>query len=307
MRIAITSTEGKINKLAITRTVLVLSLLLGCRINDQIYTKGNQSSANFSGEQAYQYTLQQVALGPRTPGSQAHRQFIDWAEYRLRSFEWNTELQRTTNGEHPIINIIARRGSGRPWVILGAHYDSRLLADRDPDPEKRGLPVPGANDGASGVSVLMELARVIPKSLEMRIDIVLFDAEDNGGINDRDWAMGSRKFVSSLNDHPDAVIVLDMIGDEDLNVYIEESSDKDLAYEIWDIANQLGHEEYFISQTRHNIIDDHTPFLLEGIPAVLVIDFDYPYWHTTEDTIDKVSAKSLEILGSTIMEWLKNQ
>jgi Zn-dependent M28 family amino/carboxypeptidase len=200
--------------------------------------------------------------------------------------------------------VIAKQGQGQPWIILGAHYDSRLLADHDPDVSLRQDPVPGANDGASGVAVLMELARVLPHIQDGQLWLVFFDAEDNGHIEGWDWIMGSRAFAGSLQDHPQAVVIVDMIGDADLNIHIEANSDQQLSAEIWHRAAALGYDEFFIDSEKYSILDDHTPFLELGIPAVDVIDFDYPYWHTTEDTLDKISADSLQIVGDTLLNWV---
>jgi Zn-dependent M28 family amino/carboxypeptidase len=201
--------------------------------------------------------------------------------------------------------VIAKRGRGSPWIIIGAHFDTRIYADQDPDPQKRALPVPGANDGASGVAVLLELARVLPPDLPGEIWLVFFDAEDNGSIPGRDWAMGSRAFVEgALEGQPDAVVIVDMVGDTDLNIYLEKNSDQTLMQEIWEVAEGLGYSDYFIPSYKYRIIDDHIPFLEANIPAVDIIDFDYPYWHTTSDTLDKVSAKSLQIVGDVVLTWL---
>ncbi len=185
-----------------------------------------------------------------------------------------------------------------PQIIVGAHYDSRMLADQDPGPG-RNLPVPGANDGASGVAVLLELARTLPSN-SIPLALVFLDAEDNGGLNGQDWIMGSRAYVASLDFRPRAVIILDMIGDADLNIYMERNSDQRLVTEIWAQAASLGYRQYFIPTYKYSMIDDHTPFLEAGIPAVDIIDFDYPYWHTTADTPDKVSAASLQIVGEVL-------
>lgn len=311
MRIDLFSLPNHLIVRIMQRTGIIIIFLLGCQNDKQVNSKNNPennpTAGNFSGKQAYQFVLKQVAFGPRTPGSQAHSKFIDWAVGQLNDSNWDTELQLAEVRRNTITNIIARRGTGRPWIILGTHYDSRMIANRDPDPSQRRKPVLGANDGASGVAVLLELARVMPHKLDMRVDILFFDAEDNGDIPGWDWIIGSRHFVSGLDRHPDEVIILDMVGDEDLNIYQEESSDQALSSEIWKTANKLGYGDYFISQTKYNILDDHTPFLMEGIPAALIIDFDYPYWHTTSDTADKVSPKSLEIVGNTILEWVINR
>ena len=176
--------------------------------------------------------------------------------------------------------------------------------DKDPNIENHDHPVLGANDGASGVAVLLELARVIPKSFNGKIWLVYFDAEDNGNLPGGEWILGSRSFVESLEGKPDAVIVVDMIGDTDLNIFMERYSDLELTNEIWEVASLLGYENQFIPQLKYQIIDDHLPFVQAGIPAVDIIDFDYPYWHTAGDTIDKVSPESLQIVGEVVLAWL---
>ena len=246
----------------------------------------------------------QVEFGPRLPGSEAHSRAVDWMVAELKKNGWQVEVQQTTRMGHPIRNVIARRGSGTPWVILGAHFDSRLVADSDPDPKKRTQPVPGANDGASGVAVLLELARVLPADLDKTIWLVFFDAEDQGNLPGWDWIQGSRAFVESLTGKPDAVVVIDMIGDADLNIYQEQNSNRVLTSSIWDTAFQLGFKDVFFPLAKHSIIDDHTPFIEQGIRAVDIIDIDYRYWHTTSDTPDKVSPQSLKMIGDLLINWL---
>lgn len=261
----------------------------------------------FDGDRAYRDVEYQVSLGARTPGSQAHRQAQDWIINELEKAGWKTKTQNLAYLDQPIRNIIAIRGSGRPWVILGAHYDSRFFADQDPNIQNRTLPVPGANDGASGVAVLLELARTLPKKTSLKISLVFFDAEDNGRIPGWEWIMGSTAFVNSLQEKPDMAVILDMIGDADLNLHFERNSNPEISEEIWQIAQNLGYGDSFIPSAKYSILDDHTPFLQAGIPAVDVIDFDYPYWHTTEDTPDKVSPDSLKAVGDTIRVWLLSQ
>lgn len=214
----------------------------------------------------------------------------------------------------PVRNVISKLGQGHPWIILGAHYDSRILADHDPNIQNQKLPVPGANDGASGVSVLLELGRILPgyfleehKISNYRANqiwLVFFDAEDNGNIPGWDWILGSRAFVNKLEEQPDAVVIVDMIGDENLNIYIEKNSDQNLSEEIWSLASDLGYSTYFIPIQKYSILDDHIPFIEAGITAIDIIDFDYEYWHTIEDTIDKTSAQSLQIVGDTLLAWI---
>jgi Zn-dependent M28 family amino/carboxypeptidase len=137
--------------------------------------------------------------------------------------------------------------------------------------------------------------------------LVFFDAEDNGGLDNRAWIMGSRAFVTTLTEKPRAAVIVDMVGDEDLNLYLERNSDTKLAAEIWAQAIALGYGKNFITTPKYNMIDDHIPFLEAGIPAVDIIDFDYPYWHTSADTVDKVSAQSLQAVGETLLEWIESQ
>jgi glutaminyl-peptide cyclotransferase len=268
----------------------------------------------FNGQRALGDVEYQMKLGPRIPDSQAHSQTVEWLMSELSAAGWATEVQEAQVLGHPVRNVIARWGEGRPWIILGAHYDSRLKADRDPIAQNRTLPVPGANDGASGVAVLTELGRTLPILLEnqnasgqekyKQIWLVFFDAEDNGNIEGWDWILGSRNFVNELTENPDAAVIVDMIGDANLNIYMEMNSDPNLTKEIWVRAKELGYSKQFIPQYRYRILDDHLPFLEAGIPAVDLIDFNYAYWHTREDTSDKVSAQSLQIVGDTLLSWL---
>lgn len=259
----------------------------------------------FDGPRAYADVERQVAFGPRLPGSQAHAQVVDWLQAELGAYGWSVELQETTYLNQPVKNVIARRGTDQaPWIILGAHFDSRFTADQDPDPDRRADPVPGANDGASGVAVLVELARILPDDLNKQIWLVFFDAEDQGRIPGWDWILGSRAFVEQLSGSPDSVIIVDMIGDADLNIYKERNSDPELTDEIWQAAAEQGHANVFIPDYGYSILDDHTPFLEKGLRAIDIIDFDYPYWHTVEDTPDKVSGESLQAVGDTLLYWL---
>jgi len=265
----------------------------------------NRKSLPFDGQRAYQDVVAQVAFGPRIPDSQAHADTITYIQEQLKKAGWQSNIQMTDWKGFSVQNIIASRSDLAPQIILGAHYDSRLLADQDPG-SGRVAPVPGANDGASGVAVLLELARSLPTGTTPTW-LVFFDAEDNGGLAGREWIMGSNAFVSELTSHPRAAIILDMVGDANLNLYIEQNSSAALVAEIWGQAAKLGYAKQFIQTVKYSMIDDHTPFLAAGIPAVDIIDFDYPYWHTAADTPDKVSQISLQIVGETLRTWLITQ
>ncbi|MDO9131305.1 MAG: M28 family peptidase [Anaerolineales bacterium] len=299
---------NRIHRYAIIIAAILLCLLaLGLLLRDFIAPLvPSPLSPAFNGERAYQDVLYQTSLGARTPGSAAHAQVVEWMHAELLAAGWQAETQAVGMMGHPIQNVIARRTDRPPQIILAAHYDSRLVADRDPDPARRGEPVPGANDGASGVAVLLELARALPKNTGP-LWLVFFDAEDNGGLSGWNWILGSRAFVDTLAQKPDAAIIIDMVGDANLNIYIERNSDPRLVAQIWAQAAALGFEHVFIPVPKYSILDDHIPFIQAGIPAVDIIDFDYPYWHTSADTADKVSAQSLKAVGETLLAWVIGQ
>ena len=267
------------------------------------FSTAGSNSAPFDGIHAYADVERQLAFGPRTPGSEGHAQIRAWIRSELESAGWIVDVHETEMMGHPIYNIIAKRNDISPDIILGAHYDTRFFADHDPDPEKREEPVPGANDGASGVAVLLELARSLPDDIPPTW-LVFFDTEDNGRIEGWNWILGSTVFVEEIEMNPKAVVIVDMIGDADLNIYLEKNSNKKIRSEIWSTAESLGYGNVFINEEKHSMLDDHTPFLNANIPAVDIIDFDYPYWHTTEDTADKVSAESLQAVGDTLWHWV---
>ena len=265
---------------------------------------------NFNGERAYADVLHQTEMGARIPDSDAHAQVRAWMQEELEAAGWQVEVQVFDALGHRGYNLIASHGDSSPEIILGAHYDSRIYADHDPDVEKRDQAVIGANDGASGVAILLELARTIPagEPADSSIWLVFFDLEDNGNIPTWNWILGSRAFVEEYNTlNPDAVVIVDMIGDADLNIYFEQNSDPELRAEIWAEAAELGYEDIFIAEEKFSMLDDHTPFLQAGMPAIDIIDFDYPYWHTTKDTAEKVSAASLQAVGDTMLAWLQNR
>jgi glutaminyl-peptide cyclotransferase len=262
--------------------------------------------SQFDGQRALDDVQKQVAFGPRTPGSEGHEKTIAWIEAELVTSGWMVQEQAANSLGHPIVNVIAFRTQDATQVLIGTHYDSRLVADRDPDPVLRTSSVPGANDGASGVAVLLELARSLPFDT-VPVWLVFFDAEDNGRLPGWDWCLGSRAFVSEMSLRPTKMVLVDMVGDSDLQFRMEGNSDPTLRASIWDTAARLGHANVFVTQPGSAILDDHVPFLEAGIPAVDIIDIDYAYWHTTHDTPDKVSAQSLKIVGDVLWTWLVNE
>jgi Zn-dependent M28 family amino/carboxypeptidase len=269
-----------------------------------IFLISSSKYREFDGQRAYEGVKYQVELGPRTLGSEAHENEEKWIISSLENQKWDVVTQEAEIFGVPIKNIIAKKGTGTPWIIIASHYDSRLYADQDKKIENQKLPVDGANDGASSVAILLELSRILPAKTNKQIWLVFFDAEDDGNIPGYDWSLGSQYFVSELSGKPDSVVILDMIGDRDLNIYMERNSSSDLNQEIWGVASELGYTQ-FIPTYKYDLIDDHIPFIQAGIRAVDVIDFDYPYWHTTNDTLDKISVDSLKVVGDTILKWLE--
>lgn len=262
-------------------------------------------AGEFSGKSALSFLEDQVGFGPRPVGSENAKKTGDYILDRLTELGWATEVQEFTHLGVSGRNIIAKAGTG-PVAIIGAHYDTRKKADRDPDPGRREEPILGANDGASGVAVLLELARSLDRTkLANEVWLVFFDAEDNGGLEGWEFSVGSEFMAANLSTAPAMVVVVDMIGDADQDIYKEGNSTPGLVDEIWSIASSLGYEEQFLPKYGMRITDDHVPFLRRGYPAVDLIDFNYPYWHTTQDTIDKVSAASLERVGKVLQALLE--
>jgi glutaminyl-peptide cyclotransferase len=261
----------------------------------------------FNAQRAYQDVVYQTSLGPRTPDSVAHEQAIDYFRSELQKANWQVDVQMVEVNGHLLKNVIARRSDVPPEIILGAHYDSRLMADRDPDLKKQQEPVMGANDGASGAAVLLELGRVLPSN-SVPIWIVFFDGEDQGSIPGwEEWSLGARGFVDTFTLKPRAVVIVDMVGDYRLNILQEKQSSARLTREIWAVAKELGYGQYFLDEQKYSIMDDHVPFLEAGIPAIDIIDIDYRYWHTSYDTAENVSPDSLGIVGSTLQLWIARQ
>ncbi|MGC8786816.1 MAG: M28 family peptidase [Anaerolineae bacterium] len=273
--------------------LLLVPLLAGC----------GRSEVQFDGKKAYQHVLRQCAFGPRPTGSEENRQTGDYIIAELQKQGWITEVQEFIYQGIHARNIIGARGRG-PLIILGAHYDTRPIADRDP--VDMNQPILGANDGASGVAVLLELARTLNlNKAGVQVWLAFFDAEDRGNINGWPFSVGASYMAQNLSVRPEAVVVVDMIGDSEQEIFWERNSDEPLMRTLWAIAADLGYEAYFVPQYRYAIIDDHLPFRQQGLAAVDIIDFDYPYWHTTEDTPDKVSPESLLRVGRVLETWIE--
>ncbi len=298
--------------------ILVLSLLLGFGgVSFQVQSSSDnravapvQYSLEFNGTRAFTYLEGQCAFGPRPPGSNNLTECGDYIISVLEGKEWPVQTQTWIYQETQLRNIMAGAIAAPQYVLL-AHYDTRPIADSDPDPLNHSQPILGANDGASGVATLMELAGVLPEEAKAVTMLLFVDAEDSGNYNGWSWIVGSTYFVDHLSQAQKsnirAVILLDMMGDADLQLPREQSSTPALVDAIWQTASELEYSNIFLSSSGPYVIDDHRPFLLAGIPAVDIIDFNYPYWHTLEDTPDKCSAASLEAVGCVVEAFMETQ
>lgn len=287
------------------RTVVLATLLSGC-----VWAADRDlpdAVKAVDGDRAFGYLLKQTDLGPRMPGSTGHAQALKMLHELLASLTDTVELMHfqtyDTHGNRlpPMTNIIARLHPEREKrYLFSAHWDTRPRADYDPDPSRRDEPILGANDGASGVAVLLELATVLreyPAPDDVGIDIVLFDGEDWGeeGVID-DYMLGSREYARvRWRDRPEFGINVDMVGDADLRIPIERFSWEaapEVVNMVWDTAARLG-EKAFVNTVGQAIYDDHVPLIEIGWPVINIIDFDYPYWHTHGDVPSRCSPESL--------------
>jgi len=273
----------------------------------------------FDQEKAFCHLKQQCDIGYRYPGSKGHNECLEYLYAELKKYT-NAVVKQPfpftdprTGKSYQLNNIICSFGKQSQRILLCAHWDTRPIADQDPDPEKRDEPVLGANDGASGVAVLLEIARIMKlNSPPVGVDIVLFDGEDSGieGNNDT-WCYGSRFFAQHKRaDYlPQYGILLDMIGDRDLHIPVEGYSQQyvpEVVDKVWSKAESLG-LTVFDRGSEYYMVDDHLELIKVGIPCVNVIDFTYPYWHTVEDTPDKCSPESLGIIGTLVLHLIYEQ
>jgi glutaminyl-peptide cyclotransferase len=297
--------KNTIRKLGYLSIGILLIILIW--IIFQFLYKTDPINDQFNSANALSHIETQLAFGPRFLGSPGHQKEINWIKDQMTNFGLQIEEQSFYYRQKVITNLVAKNKSKGNLILIGAHYDTREFADRDPVINNRKNPVPGAIDGASGVAVLMELARILVNDNRNNYWFVFFDAEDQGEIQGWDWIIGSSQFAQSLIIKPDSIVIIDMVGDQNLTIYKEGFSDQGLQEEIWNSASNLGYPKYFIPEIKYQMIDDQKPFHDKGLHSALLIDFDYPYWHTTSDTIDKVSSSSLQIVGSTILEWIKSR
>jgi glutaminyl-peptide cyclotransferase len=265
----------------------------------------------FNGAVALSYVKAQLDFGPRVPGSEAHRRAGDWIVTQMKQRADTVIEQRwthvTVTGDTlPLRNILARfRPTATERVLYVTHWDSRPTSDEASDSASRRLPVPGANDGASGVALFIALGDVLKQTPPtVGVDLLFVDGEDYGSFSQMtDVLLGSKYFAAHLpsSDYrPLYGVLWDMIGDRNLDIYQEGFSIQrapEVVSLVWRKAGELGYSRYFIPSPGQAITDDHLPLLDAGLRVIDVIDIDYPYHHTPQDTFDKVSAESLQVVG----------
>jgi glutaminyl-peptide cyclotransferase len=281
---------------------------------------------DFDGAQAVEYIRMQVAFGPRVPGTEGHQRMGDWLVAHLSQLADTVIEQRWTHvtlaGDSlPMRNVIARFNPGAAQrVLYVAHWDTRPVAEKDPDPARRDEPIPGANDGGSGTAILLGVADVIARRpMAMGVDLLFVDGEDYGDFagDMEDVLIGSRHFAQNPVDpgyRPAIGVVWDMVGQANLRIYQEGYSMQhapEVVRRVWRVAADLGYSGTFIPQLHPDpgfryVIDDHIPLLQAGMRVINVIDLDYPPHHTHEDTLDKISQRSLQIVGDVAVEVLRN-
>lgn len=293
------------------RIVLVCALLFMMR---EMYAPAFAKTECDYHRDAWWYLERQISFGPRNPGSVGHVQVREFLRSELLNYADSVEVQEFEviyegkGYEMASISAFFKSASGEPepYIILAAHFDTRPQAEHDPDPSLRNNPITGANDGASGVAVLMEIAGVLAtRRPPVPIRLVFFDGEDFGPSADTMF-LGSRRLAEIID--PSEVrytILLDMVGDAELDIFMEGYSymyAPQLVDAVWASAASMGYESVFHDEVKYWILDDHIPFINRGIQAIDIIDFDYPYWHTTGDTIDKCSKESLNVVRDVVLD-----
>lgn len=279
----------------------------------------NNINLKFNSTRAFDIIQRQVDLGPRYPGSEGiekTRRLII-AEL-LPGRDWSILFQNFSkkwldNQNVDLVNIICQpkdHDPTQPSFLLMSHYDTRLWANKDPDPTKHKEPVLGANDGASGVATVLELGRVLKEDYNAtNFQLVFFDGEDQGGISGWNFLVGSRFYVESQefkNENLSFAVLFDMVAGTNAIFERERHSDQcagKLVTQIWNEADLLGFSNFFVNQSGSHVLDDHVPIIEKGIPAIDIIDdFGQRYkpWHTTFDNMTFIDIKTLEAVGYTL-------
>jgi glutaminyl-peptide cyclotransferase len=295
--------------------LLAAALLAGACHNDRPQT-------SFNGTTALGYAKAQLDFGTRVPNSLGAQRAGDWIVAQMKSRADTVIEQRfdhvTVKGDTlHLRNILARiHPTASQRVLYLTHWDTRPVSDQARDPAQRNMPMPGANDGASGVALFLGLGDALKTTpATVGVDLLFVDGEDYGDFGAmKDVLLGSTYFASHLPSadyKPLYAVLWDMIGDKDLDIYQEPNSLQrapEVVSLVWNEAQSLGYSKYFISSpSNQGVTDDHLPLLDVGIHAIDVIDFDYPAHHTPEDTFDKISAHSLQVVGDVATALLTSK
>jgi Zn-dependent M28 family amino/carboxypeptidase len=271
----------------------------------------------FDGEAALELVRAQVAFGPRVPGTPGHARQLAWMIERLDALApelaVDTFTHVTASGDSlTLYNVLARfEPAASRRVLLLAHWDTRPRSDAAADSADRELPVPGANDGASGTAVLLELARLFAQHAPpLGVDLLFVDGEDYGP-GTEDMFLGARRYAAQLGQERRPVygLLLDMVGDASPSFPPEELSAQYagvVVRKVWRAAERLGYQEYFPRGVGQRLVDDHVPLIEAGLPTANLVDFTYgpgnAYWHTPRDTPEHVSAATLGMVGEVVAE-----
>ena len=271
----------------------------------------SQTQSSFDGDRALAHIYQQVSFGPRTlDNPSAKAETLGFIASYLKPLATKLTIQKFSNngmsGNNLWASFINPKPHANQRIMLGAHWDTRPISDQESDSSKQYLPTPGANDGGSGVAVLLELARIFAANPPpVSVDLVFFDLEDMGNIDNLPFAIGARAFVERNRFYrPSAGVIVDMVCDKNLTIPQERYSKTKasaLIDQIWKIAARQNATVFSKDQGAY-IQDDHLPFLEANIPVIDLIHYPFPdYWHTSEDTVDKCSSNSLEQVGNVIL------
>lgn len=273
----------------------------------------------FNADSAMSYIRQQVAFGPRVPGTAGWKSTGDWIVAHMRAtadtvLEQTWTYTTTKGAKIPLRNIFARfKPNATERILYVAHWDTRPEANSETDPANQKLPIPGANDGASGVALLLAIADALKKApANVGVDLLFVDGEDYGTFTpDTDVLLGATYFAAHLPSptyKPMFGVLWDMIGDKDLQIYQEINSVNaapEVVQRVWAQAREFGYDKYFIPEARTPITDDHVPLIAVGLRIIDVIDIDYDHHHKLSDTVDKVSVESMRIVGNVALALLR--
>lgn len=320
-RMARASRRGPRRAMPTLALALVFPTAVACSQGGDAKTvAANPAASEFNADSAMSYVRQQLAFGPRVPGSPGWQKTGDWMVSRLRVTADAVTEQKWThtlaNGRQiPMRNIFARfKPAATERILYLAHWDTRPRADYDPEPANHDKPIPGANDGASGVALLLAVADALKKVPPAAgVDLLFVDGEDYGTFSpDTDVLIGSTYFAEHLpspNYRPLFGVLWDMVGGADLNIEQEMYSVQqapEVVQRVWQKAKELGYERYFLTNVRsYTITDDHYPLIKAGLKVIDVIDYPWDWHHTMGDDISRVSAASLKVVGDVAMALLR--